>query len=299
MSWKIRVLACVFFLPLPVAAGFVPILPRPSDDNPVIIKLIVNSLGMKLTRIEPGTYQMGSPASEPGRNNNEILHEVDITQPFYMSAYETTQEEYEKVMGSNPSFFSRNGQGQNKAPPDTRRHPVENASWDDAKTFCARLTERERKAGKITPAMQYTLPTEAEWEYCCRASTRTAFAFGEQVSTDQANYNGQNMIVNGKPCINRDCTVPVGSFAPNAWGLYDMHGNVNEWCEDWYDTSYYPKSPRRDPPGAASGQIRVLRGGCWIYHPNNCRSALRDGIGANFRGNFCGFRVVLRMGPKS
>jgi formylglycine-generating enzyme required for sulfatase activity len=297
MSWNRRIAACLVLFCLNLSAlALVPLRSRPWEDEAATTKLIENSLGMKLIRIEPGTFMMGSPMNEEGRNDNEQQHLVDITRPFYMGKYEVTQAEYEKVIGKNPSEFraARNGQAQ-----DPRRFPVEMVSWNDAKEFCGRLTQMERQAGRITSAMEYTLPTEAEWEYCCRAGTKTQFHVGATISTEQANFNGTTVYGNGNPGIARSMVTPVGSFPPNPWGLCDMHGNVCEWCEDWHDGTYYPVSPRKDPTGPKDGSIRMLRGGSWTYRPHDCRSALRDGIDAGYRGNFCGFRVVLRLTPKS
>jgi formylglycine-generating enzyme required for sulfatase activity len=202
---------------------------------------------------------------------------------FYMGAYAVTQEEYQTVMGRNPSYWSAQGGGKNTiASMDTRRFPVEQVSWDDAKEFCRKLSQKEGK--------EYRLPTEAEWEYACRAGTTTPFHFGETISTDQANHNGDF----GRKGINRRRPMPVGSFAANAWGLYDMHGNMCQWCEDWYDPKYYENSPIINPLNNSKGQYRVVRGGSWLNSPSLCRSAFRFPLTQPDLRNFrFGFRAAL------
>jgi formylglycine-generating enzyme required for sulfatase activity len=189
---------------------------------------------MKLVLIRPGKFMMGSPDSEQGRASDEgPQHEVTISKPFYIGVTEVTQAQYEAVMGTNPSA--------NKGP----TNPVENVSWDEAVEFCRRLSEKTRKI--------FSLPTEAEWEYACRAGTQTRFSFGDSGSVlgDYAWYTSNS---GGK-------THPVGLKKPNPWGLYDMHGNVLEWCADWYGS--YSSGPSTDPQGATSGNDRVIRGGSW------------------------------------
>ena len=141
--------------------------------------------------------------------------------------------------------------------------------------------------------MTYRLPTEAEWEYACRAATTTWFYFGDTISTAQANYDGNHVYGNGHKGVYREKTMPVGSFAPNAFGLYDMHGNVWEWCADWYAKDYYPRRPSKDPQGPGTGRSRVLRGGSWNSGPADCRSARRNCSLATYSDLNCGFRVML------
>jgi formylglycine-generating enzyme required for sulfatase activity len=253
---------------------------EPTKNKPVTpVKVITNTIGMKLGYIPPGTFTMGSPLSEQEQYNKdntddsasqEIQHEVSITKGFYMGAYAVTQQEYEAVMGKHPSFFSAAGRGKDKvAGLNTRRFPVEWVSWDDATEFCKKLSQKEGR--------NYRLPTEAEWEYACRAGTKTAFYFGDTISTDQANYHGNFVFGNGKKGVNRERPMPVGSFQPNAFGLYDMHGNSWQWCQDWYDRDYYQKSPTNDPVNETAGKLkfRVLRGGSWHNLPSDARSACR------------------------
>jgi predicted Zn finger-like uncharacterized protein len=254
-------------------------------------KQLANSLGMKLVLIPAGTFQMGSPLSEPNRSDDEQQHEVEITQPFYMGVYEVTQEEYERVMDTNPSNFKQVA-GQN-----TRRFPVENVSWHDAVEFCRKLSElpAEKNAGRV-----YRLPTEAEWEYACRdgASDPGPFFFqkpSRSLSSDQANFNG-NYPYGDAPqgrYLQRPVPVDDPSYEPNGYGLYHMHGNVWEWCKDWYGP--YDPSKRQDPKGPQDGDRRVLRGGSWYYAggPGGCRAAGRGWSEPGIRYHVGGFRVVL------
>jgi formylglycine-generating enzyme required for sulfatase activity len=251
---------------------------------------ITNSIGMKLVRIPPGKFLMGSPIEEVGRFDHEDEHEVAITQPFYLGVYEVTQQEYEEVMGKNPSWFSPKGGGKDKVKgmaSRSRQFPVENVSWEEVVEFCRKLSERteERRTGRT-----YRLPTEAEWEYACRGGARetTPFHFGPTLSPDQANISSR---------LGR--TTVVGSYKPNAFGLYDMHGNIWEWCQDWHDEDYYKRSPPRDPPGPEKGRHRVLRGGAWSSDPRDCRAASRDRDAPGSRDDVIGFRVVCLLGAKT
>ncbi|MDR1519982.1 MAG: SUMF1/EgtB/PvdO family nonheme iron enzyme [Planctomycetota bacterium] len=230
-----------------------------------------DNVSMKFVKIPAGTFLMGSPASERGRDDSEVQHEVTLTKAFYMGIYEVTQAQWRAVMGENPSEFKGD------------RRPVESVSWEDATAFC-------RKVSELT-GRKLRLPTEAEWEYACRAGTRTAFNTGDTINTDQANYNGNDPYGNGGKGVFRKQTVEVGSFPANAWGLYDMHGNVWEWCSDW--VGKYDLANRIDPHGVANGSGRVLRGGCCFNNAGFCRSALRYGGDPGYRVSFNGFRVVL------
>ena len=239
-------------------------------------RTLANSIGMTLVYIEPGTFVMGAPSGEEKWNEHEEpTHRVTITQGFYIGAYEVTQQQYEKVMGTNHSHFSKGGD-----------YPVERVSWEHAVTFCKKLSAKEGKT--------YRLPTEAQWEYACRAGTATPFAFGDTISTDQANYKGTSTYGNAPQGAYRECTTPVGTFRPNAWGLYDMHGNVYEWCQDWYAKDAYAKLPRTDPRGPSGGKFRVKRGGSWQHDPIRCRSADRTMAHPAEHCTYdTGFRVVL------
>jgi len=240
-------------------------------------KTITNSIGMKLVLIPNGTFQMGSPIEEVGRGIDEEQHQVTISKDYYLGVTEVTQGQYEKVMGTNPSYFQK----QRKR--DSSMCPVENVSWDDAVEFCKRLSDlpEEKKAGRV-----YRLPTEAEWEYACRAGSKTAYSFGASAKSlgDYAWCSTTNDFPIYQPH-------PVRQKKPNAWGLYDMHGNVWEWCSDWYGD--YPKGAANDPTGAKEGSLRVLHGGSWGYQAAGCRSATRLRDAPSNRHSFYGFRVAL------
>jgi len=248
--------------------------------------LVINidkRLKMKLVLIPAGTFIMGSPKSEKGRRNNEgPLRKITITKPFYMSITEVTQEQYAAVTGQNRSAF--------KGP----KNPVERVSPKDSVEFCNILSERTGKA--------VGLPTEAQWEYACRARTKTRFSFSEKTgSLDKYGNYCDKSNTEGSPHQDKDHndgygnTAPVGSYKPNAFGLYDMHGNVAEWCSDWFADSYIG-SDTRDPKGPASGKSRVFRGGSWRSSLQDCRAAWRSYSTPEYRNFFLGFRVVVPFG---
>lgn len=253
-------------------------------------KEIKNSIGMTLVRIPPGSFTMGSPEKELHRQKDETPHEVAITKAFYLGNLEVTQGQYEKIMESNPSHFSAKGGGKQQVlDRDTSSYPVERVSWSDAVEFCNKLSSKEGKT--------YRLPTEAEWEYACRAGTTTVFHHGNDFNSTLGNINGLSWSSYGKetsgPFYRR--TTGVGEYKRNAFGLYDMHGNVQEWCSDWYDADYYKSSPKSDPPGAQKGTERVLRGGAWPSSAKACRSAARNHLPPEEKTYTTGFRVVLEM----
>jgi formylglycine-generating enzyme required for sulfatase activity len=217
-------------------------------------------------RISPGTFIMGSPADEEGRWDDEVQHTVTLTQGFWMSDHETTQAEYQLVMGSNPS----NWKGESL--------PVELVSWDDAVAYCKKLTERERAGGRITSQQAYRLPTEAEWEYAARAGAM-GVRHGELDTIAWHRGNSESQ------------THPVSQKAANAWGLDDMMGNVWEWCSDWYGD--YPTGSVTDSAGPSSGSSRVLRGGSWFFGNKVARSAFRGKIAPGDRSYGLGFRPAL------
>ncbi len=232
-----------------------------------------NSVGMKLVLIPPGEFMMGSPESEEDRNSDEgPQHRVRITRPFYFGTYQVTQEEYERVMGTNPSSFSRGGGGNDRVSGmDTSRFPVETVSWNDAAEFCRKLSAlpAERAAGR-----EYRLPTEAEWEYACRAGTTTPFHFGSVLNGRQANVDGNRPYGTSEkgPYLQR--TTTVGSYSANGFGLFDMHGNVWEWCADWFSSDYYANSPVDDPftqRGHSFGPrtIMLIAGKSWDMSPQD------------------------------
>jgi len=249
-----------------------------------------NSLGMKFSYIPPGEFTMGSPETEKGRNDDETPHKVVLTKGFYLGVYEVTQEEYQQIMGTNPSDFAATGTINSRvAGLDTRRFPVEKVSWDEAVEFCRKLSAREGKA--------YRLPTEAEWEYACRAGTATPFHFGMTCNGQEANCQGDNPYGRTAKGPNLERTTVVGQYPPNAWDLYDMHGNVREWCSDW--PRDYPSGTVTNPTGPATGATdRVGRGGAWSSYAKDCRSAIRDRFPPGLRRNNQGFRVVLEASPE-
>jgi formylglycine-generating enzyme required for sulfatase activity len=211
---------------------------------------------------------MGSPDSEAGRFTNETQHQVTISQGFWLGKYEVTQAQWVAGMGSNPSDFPGN------------LRPVDKVSWDDVQDYLAALN-----AKKGTTGGPYWLPTEAEWEYACRAGTTTRFYWGED-PTESAitNYAWYEDNANSEPHN-------AGTKLPNGWGLYDMSGNVYEWCQDWYEEDY-PAGPVTDPEGPATGTDRVLRGGAWDTDLGGCRSAFRLYSSPDGSGNSIGFRLL-------
>ncbi len=223
--------------------------------------------------LPPGSFLMGSPTSEKERFDDETQHRVNLTKGFFLAVTQVTQAQWRAVIGSDPSFFKG----------DDR--PVEQVSWEDCQEFCKRLSQQDGKP--------YRLPTEAEWEYACRAGTTSPFHFGETISTEQVNYDGNYPYGSGRKGKYRKETTPVGSFPANAWGLHDMHGNVWEWCNDWFGP--YPKSDIKDPQGPESGDARVLRGGSWSNGAKYCRAAYRGRVAPGSRDYYIGFRVCFRQ----
>ena len=226
--------------------------------------------------IRGGEFTMGSPIYESGRSAVEVQHQVKVSD-FYMSKYEVTQAEWESVTGTNPFDFKG------------KTFPAEQVSWDDCQAFIQALN---RKTGK-----KYRLPTEAEWEYACRAGTTTPFNTGGNLTTEQASFNGSYSYNENKRCDYSQKPIAVDSFAPNAWGLYNMHGNVSEWCSDWYDANYYAackaKGVVENPTGPASGECRVMRGGLRYDYAKSCRSANRSASTSDFIAYGVGFRLVF------
>jgi formylglycine-generating enzyme required for sulfatase activity len=269
-------------------------------------KEVTNSIGMKFVRIPPGKFKMGSPKTENDRKQNESQHEIEITKVFWLGIHEATQRQFKQIMGYNPSCFSADGKGKpgvkydnrpaaDKAKVvgmDTSDFPVENVSWSEAVEFCNKLSAlpAERRAGR-----GYRLPTEAEWEYACRggASPYQVFHFGNSLSSKQANFNGTEPygVADKGTFLRRTCK--VGRYKANAFGLFDMHGNVWEWCLDWYDEDYYARSPQQDPRGPPKGTQRVVRGGGLFDFGDYCRTAKRGRDVPDARNSFLGFRVAL------
>jgi len=245
---------------------------KPAAEAPAVPKTFTNALGMKFVWISPGTFMMGSPKEEAWRKDDENQHKVTLTKGFYMAIYTVTQEQWTAIMGKNPSKFK----GQENL-------PVEQINWDECQEFIKKLRAKDEKP--------YRLPTEAEWEYACRAGTTTPFYCGATISTDQANYNGGYAYGDGKKGAYREKTMPVGSFPPNPWGLYDMHGNVAQWCQDWFKEKY-PPGDAVDPIGT-TGESHAIRGGSWIDNPMECRSAYRGGSRRALRHSLVGLRLCF------
>ena len=239
--------------------NFVVTLTWPKIGKEISIDL-PNGVKLELALIPAGSFMMGD-------ENNAPVHKVNITKPFYLGTREVTQEQWLAVMGGNPSHFKDD------------RNPVEQVSWEDCQEFLRKLNEKFA-AGQG----KFQLPTEAQWEYACRAGSTTTYCFGDDEARlgDHAWYQDN---AGGE-------THPVGEKKPNAWGLYDMHGNVSEWSADWYASDYYAGSPREDPTGPSSGSDRVLRGGCWCDYAGLCRSANRYGLTPGHRSSVLGFRVA-------
>ena len=227
-------------------------------------KYVTNDLGMKFAWIPPGSFLMGSPEGEKGRKRDETQHKVTLTRGFYMGVYSVTQEEWQAVMGNNPSSFK-----------GEKNLPVDMVSWNDCQAFIKKLREKDKKL--------YRLPSEAEWEYACRAGTTTAYSFGDDNSMlGQYAWFSEN---------SEKKTHPVGQKKPNQLGLFDMHGNVWQWCQDLYGD--YPQKEVVDPTGPEEGKQPVLRGGSWAYSPDRCRSAVRIKVLPGNRRDYFGLRVCF------
>lgn len=243
-----------------------------------------NSRGMRLRPVPPGAFTMGAARGE--RNNNtgdRPRHEVEITRQFWLGTTPVTQSQYEAVMGANPSHFRKGRDGLDE---DTAEFPVESVTWHEAVEFCEALTRTraERKARRA-----YRLPTEAEREYAARGAGayEALYQFGDAIPPDRANFGGTTRF--GRTCR-------VGRYPPSVLGLYDVHGNVWEWCSDWFDVDYYRSSPRQDPAGASGGIYKVLRGGSWVTGREFLRMACRVRNTPDNRGNGYGFRVACEVG---
>lgn len=237
-----------------------------------------NGIGMEFVYIPAGTFLMGSPVDEFRRDDDENLHPVRLTRGFYMQVTEVSQRQWRTLMGADPSKYTYCGGD----------CPVDNVSWADVQIFI-------EKMNRADPGRTYRLPTEAEWEYACRADTTTPFYFGDQLHTDQANYNGNHPIPGSERGVNRNTTLPVGSFPPNGYGLFDMHGNVYEWCSDWYGP--YPQGLVTDPQGPQTGVSRVSRGGGMSSYARRCRSANRTKHLPSYQNFYIGFRLVCESRP--
>jgi len=244
-------------------------------------KVNVNGVPIEMVYIPAGSFLMGSSEGEESRQENESpQHNIAINNDFWMGKYEVTQGQWKVVMDGNEAYFQ---EGDN--------YPVEWVSWDQVQEFIKKLNEKT--------GLRFRLPSEAEWEYACRTGTTTPFYFGSSLTADQANFNGNYPFGEASKGIYREKTTPVGSFKPNAWGLYDMHGNVWEWCEDVYradiyaNPELYSKNLSGNPVYIGQGSYRVFRGGGWIGNGVVCRSASRGGERQMYAFNFIGFRLVL------
>lgn len=256
-----------------------------APPTPVLnLPVQTNSIGMKFVTIPAGEFLMGAPETDlQAEEDEKPQHRVVITYDYHLGQYEVTQAQYSEVMGRNPSEFSKGGREAAAVKNmQTDQLPVEFVNWYEANLFCKKLSERPEE---VAAGRSYRLPTEAEWEYACRAGTTTRFTFGNEPDSHHANYLGDF----GHPR-------PVGSYPPNPFGLYDMHGNVLEWCSDWHVDDYYEHSPVENPTGPEEPveDARVLRGGGHGFKAAS--SSFRDSILPNRRGNSHGFRVVMEVG---
>jgi formylglycine-generating enzyme required for sulfatase activity len=266
------------------AAGLEP--PKAAADD-----RIVNTIGMKLKRIQAGKFLMG--ANDSGRKQEQPVHEVVLTRPFYIGVHEVTVGQFRQfVAATNYRTAAEKTNAevtwQKPGQEQTVQHPVVCVTWTDAVAFCDWLSKKEGE--------KYALPTEAQWEYCCRAGTQTKYSFGDD-DQELVNYAWINRNAGQKKK-----TQPVGQLRPNPWGLYDMHGNVREWCADYYRSDYYQKSPKEDPPGPGDSEpfnrareTRVIRGGSWFRTEGYCPSSFRLPHGndqAGYASDAVGFRVV-------
>lgn len=233
-------------------------------------------MGMKFVKVGQGTFLMGSPIDEQGRSKDELQRQILITIPFFIQTTEVTQKQWETIMGDNPSAFVKCGES----------CPVENVSWNDVQEFILKINSLQDIA-------VYRLPTETEWEYACRAETNDPFPYGDCLSTEQANYNGNYYLIGCSKGLNRMMPVPVSSLKANPWNLYDMNGNIWEWCNDWYGE--YSPYEVIDPQGPVIGLYKVCRGGSWKHEERKARSANRNRYAPSFRGNTIGFRLVAQF----
>jgi uncharacterized protein (TIGR02996 family) len=255
-----------------------------------------NSLGMELALIPAGSFRMGSPAREARRMDDEHLRRVTMTRSFYLATCLVTQAQYRPVMQHTPSEFTRRLKEYRNLP--TERFPMDSVTWYDARSFCEKLSRREKTRAE---GWEYRLPTEAEWEYACRAwlSSRWPFHYGATLGPEQANFDGrypfppnhynESGLYRARPC-------EVGSFVPNAFGLYDMHGNLDEWCLDWH-RDLDDAGDEVDPRGPVEGDEKTVRGGSWRGQGEDCRSAVRIGEDPEQGVSHVGFRVALGRIP--
>ena len=250
------------------------------DDYGIFMGFTYKGVRQDFRWIEPCTFLMGSPKNEPQRDEDEVQHEVTLTNGFWLADTTVTQALWEAVMGENPSRIKQ------------ASYPVESINWDSSRFFISKLNN-------LKEDLQLCIPTEAQWEYACRAGETTAFSFGKKITQQQVNFGGNQPSHNpGKRKIANHGLqkelVDVKSFEPNAWGLFNMHGNVWEWCHDWYEE--YPRQLVVNPSGAFSGNRRILRGGSWIDDATSCRSAYRGRSEPDDRFmGYYGFRLARSL----
>jgi formylglycine-generating enzyme required for sulfatase activity len=270
----------VVILDLPGSTNHIPDFTKPEwsktlnkDSFGFYVDIDFSGINQRFRWISPGRFLMGSPELEINHYEDETLHEVILTQGFWLGDTACTQALWKVISNTNPSDF--------------RAHvtnPVEQVSWNDVQDFLSHLNI-------LIPGLNARLPTAAQWEYACRAGTLTPFSFGDNITTDMVNYDGTKPYGNGKKGIFRKATVPVKSFPANAFGLYEMHGNVWEWCNDWYGV--YPSHRVIDPAGSDTGVTKILRGGSWFRGARGVRSANRSGDLPNAHNFQIGFRFVV------
>ncbi|MEM9487287.1 MAG: formylglycine-generating enzyme family protein [Cyanobacteria bacterium P01_F01_bin.116] len=251
-------------------------------DEPYLRKYVRNALPLRMVQIPAGEFLMGSPTTEPHREEKEGPQRSIQVPDFYMGAFTITQQQYEAVIGNNPSYFT-DDEGQ-----DGADLPVEQVSWQEANAFCQQLSELTKRT--------YRLPTEAEWEYACRAGTTTSFSFGDILTTEISNFFEDFSFTENYEENYRNTPVAADSFWPNAFGLYNMHGNILEWCADDYYESYQDAPTDAAPRSSGNtNESKVLRGGSWFNDTPQCRSAFRDKNSQVGRSNAFGFRVVCEV----
>jgi formylglycine-generating enzyme required for sulfatase activity len=265
-------------------------------ELPKTLTVMIGDVKMEFVLIPKGKFKMGSPPDEKGRHpgekdfDPEKLHEVEIGKPFYLGKYPVTQEQYQALTGKNPSYFQAGGFGADKVKDlDTKRFPVEMVSWDDAKAFCEKLKDKDKQ--KRT----FRLPTEAQWEYACRAGTTTPFYFGSKLDGKEANCNGDYPYGTDDKGPYKGRTTKVGEYGENKWGLCDMHGNVYQWCQDYYgpcNNDLKTTDPLRSVKYYSDEERRVLRGGSWDNSAGHSRAAYRYWNTPGARQCLFGFRVA-------
>ena len=248
-----------------------------STSLPKELTVDLGGAKLEMVLIPAGEFLMGSPDTDKDAWDNEKpRHWVRISKPFYLGRCPVTQQQWEALMGNSPSYFEE----------PMPNNPVDGVSWDDCQQVLKRLNERLRQPHAVGDG-EFRLPSEAQWEYACRAGSTTRYYFGdnESVLGEYAWYNANS----------GSMTHPVGEKKCNAWGLYDMHGNVSEWCQDWYDAGFYANSPGDDPTGPEAGSHRVFRGGYWLCNGKFCRSAARYDFWPGLRDSIVGFRFAKEV----